>query len=116
MAVILDVEQPEDFLADMRKKIENGQINNWLCDGDGDFTTLSCKMENRAWFHPYIVSDNKLVFGILGRKNVLMTMDEYAIFHSSMVNTILNFYSKRIRSIRVTVPFDNEYDTRRIEY
>lgn len=116
MAVIIDVEQPEEFLVDMKSKIESGQIENWLFDNDGDITCLSFNMVNKAWFHPYLVSDDRLVFGILGRKNVLMTMTEYSIYHSCFINTILYYYSKRIKSIRVTVPFESEYDSRKIDY
>lgn len=116
MAVVIDVEQPEEFLVDMKSKINSGQIASWLFDNDGDITCLSFNMENKAWFHPYFVSNDKLVFGILGRKNVLMTMSEYSIYHSSMVNTILYFFSKRIKNIHVTAPFESEFDTRNIDY
>ncbi len=116
MAIVINIEQPDEFLADLKRKIETDQINIWRLDGDGDFTCLSSNMENRAWFHPYLVSDKELVFGILGRKNVLMTMSEFSIYHSSMVNTILYFFSKRVKSIRVTAPFESEFDTRKIDY
>ena len=116
MAIILDIEQPEDFLADLKKKTKNSQIDSWRCDGDGDFTCVLSNMEGKAWFHPYILSDNRLVFGILGRKNVLMTMSEYSIYHSFMVNTILYFFSKRIKTIRITAPLESDYDTRHVDY
>lgn len=116
MAVIIDVEQPNEFLADMKSKMESSQIDSWLFDNDGDMTCLSFNMENKAWFHPYFVSDDRLVFGILGRKNVLMTISEYSIYHSCFINTILYYYGKRIKSIRITVPFESEYDTRKIDY
>ena len=116
MAIILNIEQPEELLADLKRKIENRQIDSWLFDGDGDFTCLSSNLENKAWFHPNIVSNDKLVFGILGRKNVLMTMLEYSLYHSHMVNTILYNFCQRVKSICVTVPFESEYDTRKIDY
>lgn len=116
MAVILDIEQPDDFLGEIKRMILNGQIDSWRFDGDGDFTCLSFNMENKAWFHPYFVSEKELIFGILGRKNVLMTMSEYSTYHSFMVNTILYFFSKQVRSIRVTAPFESEFDTRKIDY
>lgn len=114
MAIIIAIDYPEDLLDELKKRLRNDVISNWRCDDDGDFTLIIPPFENKAWFHPYI-DDNKLILGILGRKNVLLTVSEFSAYHSIMLNVLLSNFGKEIKSIQVLSFLESEYDTRQID-
>lgn len=115
MAIFIKVSNPEDFLKDIKLSINNGCINEWVCDMDGDFTSTIENLQNEAWFHPYTCIDNILILGIVGRKNVKMPMSLYSTLHSEFVKTLLIHYCSQIDNILIIPPFSNDYDTHTIE-
>lgn len=115
MAIFVKVSNPIGLLNDMKSSIANGEIDNWVCDIDGDFTLADEKFQNEAWFHPYLPIDEMLVFGIIGRKNVSLPMSLFSIFHSELVKTLLNKYCGQVDDISVVPPFSNHFDTKKIE-
>lgn len=116
MAIILNVSQPERFLEVFKKEIDEGVITSWSYDEDGDFTLTNAEYANKAWLHPYIKGDEGLTFGILGRKNVLLTIVEYSSYHSAMIETIILYFNKVIDKISIVQPMVSDYDTHSIDY
>lgn len=115
MAIFIKVSDPTGFLNDIKSSIDNGIINEWTCDVDGDITSTEGNLKNEAWFHPYMPIDKVLVFGIIGRKNVMMPMSVYSTYHSELVKTLLVCYSSQIERISIIPPFSNHFDTQSIE-
>lgn len=114
MAIIIAIDYPEDFLDEFKKRLRNDVNSNWRCDDDGDFTLMIPPFESKAWFHPYI-DEKKLIFGILGRKNVMLTVSEFSAYHSIMLNVLLCNFGKEIKTIQILSFMESEYDTRQID-
>lgn len=115
MAIVINISKPENFLEVLNKEIDDGVVTSWRYDEDGDYTITNSEYANKAWLHPYIQND-ELIFGIMGRKNVLLTITEYSLYHSAMVETLVLHFSDIIREIRVIQPLLSDYDTHSIDY
>lgn len=59
--------------------------------------------------------DNILVLGIVGRKNVMMSMSMYSMYHSEFIKTLLLNYGSQLDDISIMPPFSNHFDTQSIE-
>lgn len=103
---------------DIKGKIDNGEIATWSYDGDGDFTHSVDQWANRAWMRPVFFEDNptNMVFAIVGRKGLVISMEEYSIYHGRFVETLLKYYSKYIGSMQVTVPKGSPLDSSNINF
>lgn len=115
MAIFIKVNNPSCFLKDIKASIDNGSIKEWAYDDDGDFTSSDEKLKNEAWFHPYMPVGNMLVLGIVGRKNVMMSMALYSVYHSEFIRTLLVNYGSLLNDISIMPPFLNHFDTQSIE-
>lgn len=115
MAIFIKVSDPSGFLNDIKSSIDSGSIKEWIYDDDGDITLTEERLKNEAWFHPYLPIDKVLVFGIVGRKNVMMPISVYSTYHSELVKTLLACYSSQIECISIIPPFSNHFDTQSIE-
>lgn len=114
MAVIVKTRYPEDFINQVKKRIDDQEIDTWQYDDDGDFTHTALQWKNHAWFRPY-PEDNKLVFGILGRKDSLLSISEYGIYHGRFVEMLMSHFSSEITEVLIQSPFVNSKDTQKIE-
>lgn len=114
MAVIIETKYPHTLIAIMCRMIDDGEIDTWSCDKDGDFTHTS-QWANNAWMSPKI-KDNIICFNIVGRKNVTMTIMEYSIYHGRFVELLLNHFAKDITSINITLPLETKGDCDRISF
>lgn len=112
MAIIFNTKKPRTIITNIRKMIDNGEIDTWSYDKDGDFTHVG-QWENKAWFTPKI-EDDKLSFFIVGRKSVNMTLMEYSIYHGRFVELLLNHFPQDINGLLVTGPHQTNGDCNRI--
>lgn len=115
MAVFIKVKDPKGLLDDIKSAVENGEIQTWVCDSDGDFTLSDEDLKNEAWFHPYQVVGDTLVFGIVGRKNVKMPMSLFSTYHGELTKTLLMNYGGQLGDFMIVPPFANDFDTKSIE-
>lgn len=108
MAIIINTNNPQPIIDRMKSMMDASVIDTWSYDEDGDFTHIG-QWKNHAWMSP-IILDDKIIFKILGRKNVQMSLMEYSIFHGRFVEMLLNHFPKELDSIHVTAPlvFPNE--------
>lgn len=115
MAIKLKVSiAPAVILAVLKRKIDNKEIDTWEYDEDGDFTHSASQWKKKAWFTP-ICKDDILEFGILGRKEIKMTMMEYSVYHGRFSEMLLNYFSNYIVSFELTTPCTSNIDTDEIE-
>lgn len=112
MAIIVKTEKPEYIVERIREMIDDGEIDTWIYDEDGDFTHTG-QWRNKAWFS-MLYDYDILTFYIVGRKDMQMELMEYSIFHGRFVELLLNHFSKDISSIEVKVPFEHPADCSRI--
>lgn len=115
MAIIIETSQPEEFLALLKRKMDRGDVKSWCYDEDGDFTLSNRELANKAWLHPYVKEDS-LILGILGRKNTMLSIYEYSLYHSAMIEVLILFFNKVVEKIVVTQPMLSNYDTHSIDY
>ena len=75
MAIYVSTDNPQDLLDKIKDYINKGKIDTWSFYSEGDFTHCVDQWKNKAWFRPQITDDN-LVFGILGNTEVTMTKQD----------------------------------------
>lgn len=114
MAVIVKTRYPEELKEQICKGIDSLEIISWQRDSDGDFTSSEILWKNHAWFRPY-TETGSLIFAIIGRKDSLLTVKEYAYYHSRFTEMLMTFFSHDITEIISQSPFVNSKDTQKIE-
>lgn len=108
MAIFVSTEKASELLAEIKKAIDIHEIVTWEYDSDGDFTHVPEQWKNKAWLRPYIET-NRLVFGIVDRKDVNLSLDEYAIYHGRFIEMLLEHFDKQCGEIQVS-PLGTDYD------
>ena len=114
MAIFIKTKDPKELLGLIRSQIDNDIIKYWVYDLDGDITCIREELLGKAWLHPYLL-DGFLAFGIMGRKNVQLSIDTYSIYHGKFVEILLNKLGSHYSSIIIKAPFENTLDTKNIE-
>lgn len=108
MAIYVSTEKPSELVRRIREGIENHNIETWLCDNDGDFTHDTDQWRYHAWMTP-IIENDRVVFGIICRKDRNLSITEYAIFHGRFTEMLLRHFDKICMNIEVT-PLATKYD------
>ena len=108
MAIYVKTDGPSELVKRIREGIENHTIETWLCDDVGDFTHDTDQWRYHAWMRPFIEED-RVVFGILCRKDRNLTITEYAIYHGRFVEMLLRHFDKICIDIQVS-PLATKYD------
>jgi hypothetical protein len=77
------------LLARIKKLIDEGHIETWAYDSDGDFThtPASGQWKNKAWFRPQVKSD-MLRMVILNNKKVTFTREIFAVYHGRFIEML----------------------------
>lgn len=114
MAIFVEAKAPDKLLGAIKNTIECDMSSKWLCDSDGDFTSINDGMAGQAWFHPYELQDF-LAFGIMGRKDVKLSNLVFTKYHSEFLNFLLLNFGSYISTIIIKSPFKNEFDTKNLE-
>lgn len=112
MAIKVFTDCVDDLKKELNKKIEDGDIETWQIDQDGDLTHSPEQWRNKAWFHIFESSDdneNQLVFGIIGNKKIPMTKSLYAVYHGRFSEMLLSHFDDIIEKIEITSQ-KTEYD------
>lgn len=105
MAIIVELSEVQAFafVRKVREGIENGLIDTWSFDEDGDFTHTPSQWRYNAWFRPRIMEGaTQVQFGIVKSKNVLMTKNLYAVYHGRFAEMLLAHFDDEIKSLSIT--------------
>jgi hypothetical protein len=95
MALIIKTTNPSGLLADIKKAIDNKTIDTWSYDSSDDFTHTPDQWRNEAWLRPNTDYVGELRFGIIGRKNVALTKEIYAIYHGRFIEMLLAHFDTK---------------------
>lgn len=114
MAIIIKTRYPHVLIDQIKRGIDNKEIETWCCDSDGDFTHSAPQWANRAWFRAYF-DDNMVTFGIIGRKGVFLTREEYGLYHGRFTEMLMSHFSSQITEIIVQSPLINDKDSHKVE-
>jgi len=103
MALFVIAPNPRGLLKLIRSEIDQGRIDTWAYDKDGDFThtASSGQWTNQAWLRPSVTSE-MLMFGIIGRTNVVLTNEVYAVFHGRFIEMLLAHFDKEFSVAQAT--------------
>jgi len=100
MAIYITTEDPNRLLEDIRKSIDNKVVETWSIDEEGDYTHIS-QWKNRAWFKAH-VHDNQLQFGLIGRKDEVMSKMIYGLYHGRFSEMLLIHFDESIEQLQLT--------------
>lgn len=59
---------PKVLLGNILEQIDNGVIDTWEIDSDGDLTHTPYQWKGEAWFR-YRPNESELIFGIVARRD-----------------------------------------------
>ena len=106
MALILKIKNgyaPSIIVDSIKNLIDNGEIDTWSYDVDGDFTHSPKQWMRRSWLRPDADDTNStLSFWIIGNKNEPMTKTMYAIYHGRFAEMLLKHFDNQIDSFIIT--------------
>ncbi len=91
MAIYVKCNNPQALLDKIKRSVDNGNVESWRYDDDGDFFHTPNGWPHSGWLRPY-VENGDLIFGIVGPKDDTMTTRRYAAFHSYFLETLLNLF------------------------
>lgn len=108
MAILVKTDNPKKLVRDINEGIEQGKIDTWAKDREGNYTHSRPQWMYHAWMHPYIYED-RVVFGILGRSDAKLTTAEYAVYHGRFAEMLLSHFDQSMSSIIVS-PGATQFD------
>lgn len=114
MAIIVKTKHSEYIRVKIPVLINEGKVDMWEYDEDGDYTQVSPQWHNKAWLRA-IIEDDNLIFYIIGRKMSLLSIEEYSFYHSRMSELIMSHFGDYIDHIIIIPPFKFEKDTKNID-
>jgi hypothetical protein len=102
MALRFITSTPSKLLSAFKEAIDNGHVDTWKYDEQGDFTHTPSQWKNRAWMRPSIVTGEKLVFNILRPKGSTVPMDIYAVYHGRFIESMIAHCNSLFTDARAT--------------
>ncbi len=109
MAVRVLCDEPEKLLKKIKVAVENGTVETWQLDDDGDFTHTPRQWIHQAWFRPSILNKS-LVFNILGQASKWMTTRTYAVYHGRLIEMLLAHFDEDFSNVTATaIPEDDDF-------
>lgn len=115
MAIRIKFNNPDLFLKEIKYRIDAGLIKTWVYDEDGDFTYIEEQWRNRAWFRPHIfLEEKRLIFAIIGRNDVNLTMKEFSLYHGAFVEMLISHFHDMYETLEI-LPKGNYFDPSEID-
>lgn len=93
---------PEQLIKKIKEAIDEKKITTWSYDSDGDFTHTPDQWKNHCWLRPRIISDNELLFALIGRKKFNVTTTEYAVFHGRFAEMLLTHFDSEFERVELS--------------
>ncbi len=109
MAIFVETNTPQSLVDKIKEAIDQNKIDTWSYDSDGDFTHNVDQWRYNAWIRP-IVEDKRVVFAILGRTDVPLSVVDYGVYHGRFVEMLLNHLDSQCSNITVTPMPVSRYD------
>jgi hypothetical protein len=89
MAIHFRTETPNKLLAAYKKAIDDGHVDTWSYDKDGDFTHTVEQWKYKAWLRPSVRAGEFLDFFIVKPKETKITTATYSIYHGRFIESML---------------------------
>lgn len=101
MAVNVQTDSPEELLNSIYSAIEDGTIQTWESDQDGDFTHSPHQWKNKAWLRPSIEGGD-LVLNILWPQGQKLSKEVYAVYHGRFIEMLLAHFDDSFSDANAT--------------
>jgi hypothetical protein len=109
MAIYFETEFPKKLLAAYKKAVDDGRVNTWSYDSDGDFTHTAEQWNKKAWLRPKINEGNALIFYLLTPEETELSTTVYAIYHGRFIESMLTHCDELFSASRASsMPEDGD--------
>ncbi|SRR5437667_6655734 len=104
MAIIVTTGNANTIVSSIKAFIDDGTIDTWEYDEDGDFTHTPNQWRQKAWFRARI-EDGKITFHILTPTKTTMSRTTYAIYHGRFIEMLLTHFDEKFsRAVATALP------------
>ncbi len=94
MAVHFKTSTPKKLLATYKKLVDEGRVQTWSYDNDGDFTHTADQWTKKAWLRPKVTEGKELVFYVLAPRDTNLASAVYAVYHGRFIESLLRHCDK----------------------
>ena len=101
MAVRVATSQPQVLLAATKRAIDQGHVEPWKYDKDGDFTHTPTQWANKCWLRPH-VSSGILTYTTLPPRGVALSKETYAVYHGRFIEMLLAHFDSQFSDAEAT--------------
>jgi len=91
MTVVVTTADAAGLLASIKKSIDDGHIDTWEYDKEGDFTHNPPQWINKAWLRPD-VSSGVLKFSIISPKSGAPTQQVLGVYHGRFIEMLFTHF------------------------
>lgn len=88
MSLVFNTRYPATLLGIYTSEIDEGHVDTWIRNKDGNFTHKPPQWINAAWLCPVIEPD-RLVFNIVNTPGRPITKYVYAVYHGRFMESML---------------------------
>ncbi|HXM17895.1 MAG TPA: hypothetical protein VN934_03695 [Candidatus Tumulicola sp.] len=106
MSVRLYTEDAAGLLDAIKGSIDEGHIETWDYDEDGDFTHTPDQWFETAWLRPSL-EDDSLLLNILPPKGVNISSEVYAVYHGRFIEMAIEHFEDWIGDAVATAAVDD---------
>lgn len=101
MAVAFKTGDPAGLLARAKRAIDNGSVDTWSYDKDGDFTHTPTQWKNKAWLRPS-VQNGQLRMTTISPQNVSLTWEVYGVYMGRFIEMMTVHFHEYFSSAEST--------------
>lgn len=102
MTIFVKTDRPNSLLKRIWKDIDDGNVDTWRYDDDGDFTHSPKQWDGKAWLEPTIAT-GYLRFHILESQSFPLTDVINGVYHGRFCEMLVTHYDDRFDWIRIRV-------------
>jgi hypothetical protein len=87
MSLSFITNDPSSLLTKFKKAIDEGHVQTWAYDADGDFTHTPNQWSKKAWMRPQVAS-GQLNFNIMAPKTQGLSWEVYGVYHGRLAESV----------------------------
>lgn len=113
MAIFVQTSNPKNLIDKIYKAISRGDIDTWVAD-KFHLNYLTHITSDRQWYQQawmgYQIEQDQVVFCMIGRPGIPISIPEYAIYHGRFSEMLLAHFDHDFDYIYITALLDPDYD------
>ena len=101
MAARALTDDAQGLLDEIKEQIDQGHIDTWAYDKEGDFTHTPPQWKDKAWLRPKVEND-RLRLRIIKPKNEGLTREVFAVYHGRFIEMLIKHVPGDFTDARAT--------------